>query len=199
VPRPKNTRGVDLHKDKNWLNTRIELLKNTLIPSVQHFKHPLVLLCSTESISYVSQQLSAFSWIETLEENDWYGSHHFSKDHTITRIDSDDAIHKNWFQRIDKAPKHYDRLYVSQHLMYDMPNKKLFLVRRKYPLPLAAFRFGQNPYQVDHGQLAQNGSAKLMEGCFLLQTVHEHNLLNKIPPSAEEVPIRLLEPFGIKP
>lgn len=66
-------------------------------------------------------------------------------------------------------------------LRYDLERRRQHRDRRREPSPLAAFRGGLNPYQVDHKDLERHYPVPEIRGAYLLQVVHGDNLSSRRP------------------
>lgn len=177
---------AQLHADPRWLDGRLEPFRGYYVPSVQRLRVPVVLLCSSQSAEYVSQRLADLKWLSIVVQDGWYGGWRGSPDQVVTRLDSDDALHEDWFHRLDEAAAEpaaaaAEVLCTRDFLRLDVRTQKVYALRRREPSPLAAFRHGANPFAHDHKVLDRHYQAHCLPGPYLLQVVHGGNLANRPP------------------
>jgi hypothetical protein len=196
-----------LHADRCWLDGRLEPFRSYYVPSVQRLRVPVVLLCSQLSADYVSQRLGDLKWLSIVVQDGWYGGWRGSPDQIVTRLDSDDALHEEWFRHLDEAAAEpaaaaAEVLCTKDFLRFDARTGKVYALRRKEPSPLAAFLHGANPFAHDHKVLERHYRTHCLAGAYLLQVVHGGNLANR-PQSwwrfYRRVPGARLAAFGVTP
>jgi hypothetical protein len=196
-----------LHADRRWLESRLAPFRTYYVPSVQRLRVPVVLLCSSQSAEYVSQRLADLKWLSIVVQDSWYGGWRGSPDQVVTRLDSDDALHEDWFRRLDEADADpaaaaAEVLCTKAFLRLDAGTQKVYALRRREPSPLAAFRHGANPFAHDHKVLERHYRTHCLSGQYLLQVVHGGNLANR-PPAwwrfHRRVPEARLAAFGVTP
>ncbi|MEM9406225.1 MAG: hypothetical protein AAGA81_09335, partial [Acidobacteriota bacterium] len=113
VPRRQEAHYAPVHADPEWLQFRLGLFRAVFVPSVQGLGIPVTLLCSSESADFVRRRTRCFSWLNVEIQNDWYGGTEAAEDELITRLDSDDALCRGWFDAVDSAPRDRD-VYISR-------------------------------------------------------------------------------------
>ncbi len=198
VPRPHDPRNAASHADEVWLERRLELFRSFFVPSVGRLGVPAVLLCSTDSAPAVASALADLDWVAIGEQNDWYGGWAGERDQTLTRMDSDDAIHEDWFERVDAVGGDVQVCFTRRFLRYDPTSGKVAAYSRDVPSPLAAFRGGLNPYSCDHVELEERFAAHHIDGAFLLQVFHGGNVSSRRPSwYRRRLPLERLRPFGV--
>jgi len=194
-----------LHADRRWLDGRLAPFRSYYAPSIQRLRVPVVLLCSSRSAEYVSQRLADLKWLSIVVQDGWYGGWRGSPDQVVTRLDSDDALHEDWFRRLDEAEGDpaaaaAEVLCTRAFLRLDARTHKLYALRRREPSPLAAFRRGANPFAHDHKVLERHYQTHCLPGQYLLQVVHGGNLANRAPAwwrCHRRVPQARLAAFGV--
>jgi hypothetical protein len=139
------------------------------------------------------------AWTQIVIQNVWYEGWTGEPDQTVTRLDSDDAIHELWFKALDDAPK--AEIYCTRaFLRLDIRSGKTYSYRRDHPSPLAAFRRGKNPLVCNHADLEKRygGKVHLLKEPYLLQVAHQGNLSTRWPKRfRRRVPKAELRPFAI--
>ncbi len=194
-----------LHADRRWLDGRLEPFRSYYAPSVRRLGVQVVLLCSSPSAGYVSRRLSDMKWLAIVVQDDWYGGWSGSPDQVVTRLDSDDALHEEWFGRLDEAVAEpaaaaAEVVCTKDFLRLDARTRKVYAFRRREPSPLAAFLGGANPFAHDHKLLERHYRTRCLPGPYLLQVVHGGNLANR-PPAwwrfHRRVPEASLAAFGV--
>jgi hypothetical protein len=199
VPRPHDPRNAANHCDESWLERRLELFRSFFVPSVGRFGVPAVLLCSTNSAPGVTSALAGLDWVTVVEQDEWYGGWVGKPNQTLTRMDSDDAIHEGWFETVDAVESEVQVCFTRAFLRYDLARGKLAAYSRDVPSPLAAFRGGMNPYSCDHVELEDRFSTRHIEGAFLLQVFHGGNVSTRRPSwYRRRLPLDRLDPFGVR-
>ena len=169
------------HADREWLDERLTLFRTWFVPSVRRLEVPAILLCSSQSAGYVSQNIRDLSWASIVEQDDWYGGWTGSPEQIVTRLDSDDAVREDWFQALDRTPADAGVCCTRDFLRLDARSGCLYSYRRREPSPLAAFRRGLNPYAYDHKHLEKHCMVHFLRGQYLLQIAHGNNLSNRLP------------------
>jgi hypothetical protein len=199
VPRPHDPRNAANHCDESWLERRLELFRSFFVPSVGRFGVPAVLLCSTNSAPGVASALADLDWVTVVDQDDWYGGWVGESNQILTRMDSDDAIHEDWFKTVDAVERDVQVCFTRAFLRYDLASGKLAAYSRDVPSPLAAFRGGSNPYACDHVAIEEGFSARHIEGAFLLQVFHGGNVSTRRPSwYRRRLPLDRLAPFGVR-
>jgi len=179
VPRP-GAGTATRHADRSWLDERLALLREYFAPSVGRLGVRTVLLCSSASASYVADRLADLPWLEVVVQDDWRGGWSDSG-RTVTRLDSDDALHEGWFEALERAPAGFEAYCTKTWLRLDARNGRLHRYRHRRPSPLAAFRPGLNPFGCDHAAIEDRHRAWTVPGAYLLQVVHGGNLSSRRP------------------
>jgi len=198
VPRPQDPANIDRHRDRAWLDRRLELFRRFFVPSAGRLEVPVVLLCSADSASYVDEQVADLGWVEVVVQDDWYGGWTGDGDQTVTRMDSDDALHEGWLAAVEAAPADTEVCCTRQFLRYDLSTGKLCAYSRREPSPLAAFRNGRNPFAFDHAGLRRRYRVHNIAGPYLLQVYHGGNISSRRPPwYCRRLPLDRLAAFGI--
>ncbi|HXO27234.1 MAG TPA: hypothetical protein VOA80_07820 [Thermoanaerobaculia bacterium] len=196
-----------LHADRRWLESRLAPFRTYYVPSVQRLRVPVVLLCSSQSAEYVSGRLADLKWLSIVVQDGWYGGWRGSPEQVVTRLDSDDALHEDWFRRLDDvadaaAAAGAEVLCTKDFLRLDARTGRVHGFRRREPSPLAAFLRGANPFAHDHKVLERHYRTQCLPGPYLLQVVHGGNLANR-PPAwwrfHRRVPPARLAVFGVAP
>ena len=199
VPRPDDSGAALRHADQVWLDRRLELFRSYFVPSVARLGVPAVLLCSSASASQVEKALSDLDWVSVVVQDEWHGGWEGESHQTLTRMDSDDAVHERWFETVDAVADDVEVCFTRGFLRFDPARGKLAAYRRDVPSPLAAFRGGKNPYACDHAVLDHRDAAGHIEGAFLLQIFHGGNLSTRRPSwYRRRLPLDRLAPFGLE-
>jgi hypothetical protein len=199
VPRPGDPKNSASHTDGSWLERRLELFRGLFVPSVGRLDVPAVLLCSSASAPAVAGALADLAWVAVVEQNDWYAGWEGNPDQTLTRMDSDDAVHEKWFEAVEAVAGDVEVCVTTDFLRYDLTNRKLSAYSRTVPSPLAAFRGGRNPYTCDHSQIEKRYRTRRIEGAYLLQVFHGANVSTRKPSwYRRRLPLDRLEPFGVR-
>ncbi|MEM7482704.1 MAG: hypothetical protein AAF481_16120 [Acidobacteriota bacterium] len=180
VPRPEGN-TASAFRDPDWLAERHGLFRRFFVPSVARLGIPVKLLCGREVAGAVAERVSDLPWAEVVEQDDWRGGWTGSVEQTVTRLDSDDAVHPDWFDAVHRAPAAAPASITGRSLRLDLASGHLQHYRRREPAPLAAFRRGANPYAVDHKHLARLPGIHWIRGPHLLQVVHGGNVSNRRP------------------
>ncbi len=181
VPRLEEAETARRHADRQWLERRLQLFRSYFAPSVGRLGVPAVLLCSSESAPFVTARLGDLSWVEVVVQDDWRGGWTGSPDQVLTRLDSDDALHADWFAAVERAPAEAEVCCTKSFFRLDADTGRLRAYRRFHPTPLAAFRGGRNPYAHDHEQLDRHFRTATLHGRYLLQVYHGGNLSSRRP------------------
>lgn len=190
-----------LYRDRAWLDRRLELFRRYFVPSVGPLGVEAVLLCGADAAGYVAGRIGDLRWARVAVEDRWRGGWRGEPGQTVTRVDSDDALHRGWFAALDRAPGDAGVLVTRAFLRFDPERGRLHRYRRREPSPLAAFRGGLNPYEHDHKHLGRHHRVHEVEGAYLLQVVHGGNLSNRRPSwwrLDRRVPRARLGEFGIR-
>ena len=199
VPRPQDPGNADRHRDRAWLDRRIELFRRFFVPSVSRLGVPAVLLCSTGSAQFVGDGVDDLDWVQVVDQDSWYGGWTGADDQIVTRMDSDDALHEDWLTAVEQAPREFDVLCSREFLRYDIASSKLCAYTRREPSPLAAFRGGKNPFAYDHADLDEHYRVFDIKGAHLLQVFHGGNVSTRRPSwYRRRLPLDRLRPFGIE-
>lgn len=181
VPRPQAAETAECHADRGWLERRLLLFRTYFARSVGRLGVPVVVLCSSESAPVVAAQMVDLPWAQVVEQNDWRGGWTGEPDQVVTRLDSDDAVHPDWFAAIEKAPSEAEVFCTKRFLRLDAATGRLRAYRRSRPAPLAAFCGGKNPYLHDHEQLERIYRTATVRGTYLLQVYHGGNISSRRP------------------
>lgn len=201
VPRPV-AGTVERFREPAWLEERYALFRRWFVPSVERLGAPVVLLCGSAVAEAVAARVADLAWARVEVQDDWRGGFRGGPDQTLTRIDSDDAVRVDWLQAVERAPADAEVLVTPEFLRYDPRRGRLHRYRRREPSPLAAFRGGANPYEVDHKHLLGRPGVHALRGAFLLQIVHGGNVSNH-PPAAwrldRRAPLGRLADYGVSP
>lgn len=201
VPRPV-AGTVGTYRDPDWLATRFTLFRRWFVPSVERLGVPVVLLCGSAAAEEVARRVADLAWARVEIQDEWRGGFRGEPHQTLTRIDSDDAVRGDWLEAVDHAPEAARTVITPEFLRYDPRSGRLHRYRRREPSPLAAFRGGANPYEVDHKHLLGRPGVHALRGAFLLQIVHGGNVSNH-PPAAwrfdRRVPLGRLADYGVSP
>jgi hypothetical protein len=200
VPRPQAPALADLHRERAWLDRRLELFFRFFVPSVGRLEAPAVLLCSSSSAAYVGEKVGGLDWVEIVVQDEWYGGWIGDDDQIVTRMDSDDAVHQNWLAAVEAAPVESEVCCTRDFLRYDISTGKLCAYTRREPSPLAAFRNGRNPFAHDHSGLDRFYRVHNIGGPYLLQVFHGGNVSSRRPSwYRRRLPLERLAAFGIDP
>ena len=198
VPRVRDPENADCHRDHRWLDRRLDLFRRFFVPSIGRLEVPVVLLCSSSSASYVADGVHEMKWVEVEVQDDWYGGWTGTDDQIVTRIDSDDAIHRGWFEAVEAAPADAEVCCTRSFLRYDPDAGRLCAYWRGHPSPLVAFRGGRNPFSHDHATLENHHRVHRVKGPYLLQIFHGGNVSTRRPPwYRPRLSLDRLEDFGI--
>jgi len=159
-----------------------------------------VLLCSSESAPYVAERVEDLGWAEIAVQDSWYGGWTGRKEQVVTRMDSDDAIHEDWFAAVEAVPSTAEVVCSRGFLRLELDTKRLCAYSRFTPSPLAAFRGGRNPFAHDHAELKRYYRVQILAGPYLVQVFHGGNLSTRRPSWYRlRAPLDRLLPFGIDP
>jgi hypothetical protein len=198
VPRPQDPANAESHLDHAWLDRRLALFRRFFVPSVSRLEVPVVLLCSSESATYVADRVGGLNWLEIAVQDAWRGGWNGEDDQIVTRIDSDDAIHEGWLAAVEAAPSEAEVYCTREFLRYDSATGKLCAYSRREPSPLAAFRNGRNPFTHDHGDLDRHYRVHDIKGPYLLQVFHGGNVSSRRPSwYRRRLPLDRFAAFGI--
>jgi hypothetical protein len=199
VPRTRDPSNFDRHRDRAWLDRRIELFHRFFVPSVSRLDVPAVLLCSSESAAYVDESVRGLDWVEIAVQDEWYGGWAGDDDQIVTRMDSDDAVHEGWLAAVEGAPPEAEVCCTRDFLRYDISKARLCAYTRREPSPLAAFRNGRNPFAYDHSELDHHFRVHEVAGPYLVQIFHGGNVSSRRPSwYRRRLPLERLAPFGIE-
>ena len=200
------------HADPAWLDTRLVHFRRYYVPSVARLGVPAVLLCSSASAPYVGDRLADLPWVTLVEQDSWYGGWTGGPDQLVTRLDSDDALHESWFERLEAAASGAGaagragaaaEVFVTRTVLrLDARRGRLYAITRREPSPLAAFAAGANPFAHDHKHLDRHHRVHALAEPYLLQVVHGGNLSSRAPAwwrFRRPLPPARLAPFGLDP
>jgi hypothetical protein len=200
VPR-EDPETAGRHCDPRWLQHRLDLFRRFYAPSVEPLHVPAVLLCGSKAAEYVATRIEDLSWARVVVQDRWRGGWTGDDEQILTRMDSDDAVHRDWIDALDQAPRDVEAWITKDFLRLGLESGRLHRYRRSQPSPLAAFRGGINPYAHDHRDLERHYRTHVIPGAYLLQVVHRENLTNR-PPRFWRLDRRrsrsALEPFGVQ-
>jgi hypothetical protein len=197
VPHPASP---DTHRDAAWLAARVALFRRFYVPSVARTGVEAVLLCGAAAAPGVAREVADLPWARVVVQEDWHGGLPTPDGRTLTRLDSDDALHEGWFAAVDGAPAEAEVVVSRAFLRLDLVRWRLYRYRRREPSPLAAFRPPQPPYRHDHKHLATHFRVHDLGVPYLLQVAHGANLSNRLPAPwrlDRRAPLAALAPFGI--
>lgn len=180
VPRAEPA-TADLFRDRRWLERRLDLFRRFFVPSVEPLGVPAILLCGSDVAEFVAARIADLPWARVEVQDSWRGGWRGAPGETLTRMDSDDALHRGWFAAVDRAPEEAEVCVTREFLRYDLERGRLHAYRRREPSALAAFRGGANPYRHDHRHLDAHYRVHAIRGAYLLQVVHGGNLSNRRP------------------
>ncbi|MEM7048138.1 MAG: hypothetical protein AAF604_00690 [Acidobacteriota bacterium] len=181
---PRDRPGTaSLYRDPHWLAGRHELFRRYFVPSVAPLGVPVILLCGEQAAAAVAEAVADLPWARVEVQDDWHAGWRGRRSQVITRLDSDDAVHPEWFAAVDEAPASARICITHRSLRYHPRSGRLQRYRRREAAPLAAFRGGSNPYAIDHRFLASQSGVHTLRGPYLLQVVHGGNVKNR-PPKA---------------
>lgn len=199
VPRPQDPANAQRHADRGWLAARLDLFRHYFVPGIERLGVPVILLCSTASAPVVAAAVAELSDFEVVVQDDWYGGWTGSPDQILTRHDSDDALHGDWFEALDSAPPGAEVYCTYDFLRLDSNSGRIYSYTRKEPCPLAAFPGGRNPFAHDHAALERHYSCHRIDGAYLLQVVHGGNLSSRISALSfrRRTARKRLAPFGV--
>lgn len=200
VPRPLPG-TAETFRDPAWIEERLALFRRFFVPSVGRTGVPAVLLCGSSVAGGVADQVTDLPWARVEVQDDWHGGWSDPRGRTLTRLDSDDALHAGWFEAVDRAPADARVLVTEEFLRWDLASGRLHRYRRREPSPLAAFRGGANPYEADHKHLGSADGVHRIDGAYLLQVVHDGNVSNRRPRAwrlDRRVSPRRLADFGLE-
>jgi len=188
------------HLDPAWLERRLELFRLHFAPSVGRLGVETILLCSSASAGLVADAVADLEWVSIEPQDRWHGGWQGGADQIVTRLDSDDALHEDWFKALDAAPPGYEAYCTRRFLRLDVESNRLYAYKRRKPSPLAAFPGGRNPYAIDHARLPRHLQLHYLPDAYLLQVVHGGNLSNRHPSWRRyfsQVGREQLAPFGL--
>jgi hypothetical protein len=198
VPRPQDPGTADRHLDQGWLDRRIELFRRFFAPSVARLGVQAVVLCSDRSAQIVADGVGDLEWVQVVVQDSWYGGWTGEEGQIVTRMDSDDAVHEDWFAAVENAPPEFDVCCSREFLRFDIARSRLCAYTRREPSPLAAFRNGQNPFAHDHSDLYQHYRVYDVKGAHLLQIFHGGNVSTRRPSwYRRRLSLERLRPFGL--
>jgi hypothetical protein len=200
VPREEPA-TAGLYRDRAWLERRLDLFRRFFVPSVEPLGVPAVLLCGAAASEFVAARIADLPWARVEVQDRWRGGWSGAPDQTLTRMDSDDALHRGWFAAVDRAPAEAEAVITREFLRWDLERGRLHRYRRREPSALAAFRHGANPYEHDHKHLDRHHRVYAVRGAYLLQVVHGGNLSNRRPSwwrLDRRAPITRLAEFGLR-
>jgi hypothetical protein len=201
VPYEDPARG-SLYRDPAWLAGRLELFRRFFAPSVAPLGVPALLLCGEAAAERVARAVEDLSWARVEVQDDWNAGWDGEPGQTLTRLDSDDALHQEWFEALDRCPPEAEVVVTRSFLRFDRASGGIHRYRRREPSPLAAFRDGANPYRVDHKFLDDHYRTHEVREPYLLQVIHGDNLANRRLRRwrlDRRVPRRVLREFGLGP
>jgi len=192
--------SAESYRSREWLEGRLRLFRRFYVPSVSGLGAPAVLLCGSEVAGFVTREIADLEWARVEVQDEWHGGWRGAADEIVTRLDSDDAVHQGWLEAVERAPETARICLTKELLRLDASTGRLHRYRRDEPSPLAAFRGGLNPYEVDHKHLETLSGTHRIAGCYLLQVVHGANLKNRRPKPwriDRRVPRERLVEFGL--
>jgi len=199
VPRLQDPDNAERHNDRSWLDRRVGLFHRFFVPSVGRLGVPAVLLCSSESAAYVDEKVSGLDWVEVAVQDEWHGGWAGDDDQFVTRMDSDDAIHEGWLAAVEAAPPEAEVCCTRDFLRYDISKARLCAYTRREPSPLAAFRYGRNPFTYDHSKLDHYYRVHDIAGPYLVQIFHGGNVSSRRPSwYRRSLPLKYLEAYGVR-
>lgn len=181
IPRRQEAENGSLHADEEWLKERERLFRSFYVPSVERLGIEAVLMCSTASAPLVADALSDLSWVRIVERNEWFAGWSGRSDQVLTRLDSDDAVHEDWFAAVDAAPPKAEVICTRRFLRLHLRRGVVYRYRRKNPSPLVAFRGGVNPYPHLHEETPRHYRTFDVDRPYLLQVAHGGNITNHFP------------------
>jgi hypothetical protein len=198
------------HAETAWLDARLAHFRRWYVPGVARLGVPAVLLCSARSAPYVGERLADLSWVSVVVQDSWHGGWSGAPDQMVTRLDSDDALHEDWFVRLEAAcagatpggdsAGGVEAFITQSVLRLDARRGKLYAITRREPSPLAAFPHGANPFAHDHKHLERHYRVHRIAEPYLLQVVHGGNLSSRAPAwwrFRRRLPLSRLAPFGL--
>lgn len=180
VPRHQ-PESAGLYRSREWLEGRLELFRRYFVPSVGRLGVPALLLCGSEVAGWVAGRVSDLEWARVEVQDRWDGGWSAPGDTVLTRLDSDDALHRGWFAAVERTPETARVCITKEFLRWDPHSGRLHRYRRREPSPLAAFRGGDNPYATDHKHLERLDGVHAIAGPYLLQVAHGGNLSTRRP------------------
>ncbi len=199
VPRLQDPANANCHSDRQWLEARLGLFRTYFVPSVERLGVPAILRCSSRSAPFIEQQTGDLRWVEVVVQDDWYGGWSGDSDHIVTRMDSDDAVHGDWWAAVEAVPADAEVCCTRDFLRYDVSTGKLCAYSRREPSPLAAFRGGCNPFAHDHSGLDRHYRVHDIAGPYLVQIFHGGNVSSRRPSwYRRRLPLDRLDDFGIR-
>jgi hypothetical protein len=205
VPR-QDAASATRHADRAWLAERLSHFRRYYVPSVGRLGVPAVLLCSSASAPYIGDRLSDLPWATVVVQDSWYGGWSGSPEQMLTRLDSDDALHHAWFERLEIASSGTSsvaavEVYCTKSVLrLDSRRGKLYSLTRQEPSPLAAFAAGANPFLHDHKHLEAHYRVHGLAAPYLLPVVHGGNLSSRAPAwwrLRRQLPLARLADFGV--
>lgn len=199
VPRPKDPVNSGTHENAAWLDRRLWLFRTFFVPSIIRFEVPVVLLCSTASAPAVRAGVEDLPWAQVVVQDEWHGGWVGESDQIVTRMDSDDAIHRDWFAALEAAQGRAEVYCTKEFLRYDADSRRLCRYKRLEPSPLAAFRAGINPFAHDHSKLQKHYRTHVIKGAHLLQVFHGGNVSTRRPSwYRRRIPLDHLTDYGVE-
>ena len=93
VPREEPA-TAGLYRDRAWLERRLDLFRRFFVPSVEPLGVPAVLLCGAAASEFVAARIADLPWARVEVQDRWRGGWSGAPDQTLTRMDSDDALHR---------------------------------------------------------------------------------------------------------
>ena len=91
------------HAEPEWLDQRLALWREWYVPSVTPLEVPAILLCSTQSADHVASRVRDVPWATVEVQDDWRGGWRGAPDQVVTRLDSDDAVRRDWLAALSAA------------------------------------------------------------------------------------------------
>ena len=201
VPRD-DAATAERYRSRDWLAGRLALFRRFYVPSVARLEVPAVLLCGSRVAEWVAAQVADLEWVRVEVQDDWRGALPVDSGTVVTRLDSDDAVHRGWLKAVDAAPPAAGICVTRDFLRWDTASGRLHRYVRREPSPLAAFRGGRNPFELDHKHLDRLPGVHSVSGEYLLEVVHGGNLKNRRPKAwriDRRVNRRRLADFGLSP
>lgn len=183
ISRVQESENASLHVDDGWLRERERLFRRFFVPSVQRLGIRAVLMCSTASAPRVADTFADLSWVRVVEQNEWFGGWSDRSDQILHRLDSDDAVHEDWFSAVENAPPEAEVICTRRFFRLHLCRRRVYRYRRKNPSPLVAFRGGVNPYTHLHEEIDEHYRTHDVDRPYLLQVAHGNNISNHFPRS----------------